>query len=85
MDREQLRQNLRDKMEGDTGETFADLSDTINLRTDLGLDSIDFVQLVIGIQTDHGIQLDSKELEKVVLVGEFLDLLQSKLAAKKAA
>jgi acyl carrier protein len=85
MEREQLRQNLLASLEGDTGEKFDSLNDTTNLRTDLGLDSIDIVQLVIGIQTDYGILLDAKELEKVVLVGDFLDLLQAKLAAKKAA
>ena len=85
MEREGLRQNLLAKLEADTGEKFDNLSDATNLRTDLGLDSIDIVQLVIGIQSDYGILLDSKELEKVMLVGDFLDLLQTKLAAKKAA
>ena len=85
MERENLRQNLLAKLEADTGEKFDDLSDGTNLRTDLGLDSIDIVQLVIGIQSDYGILLDSKELEKITLIGDFLDLVQSKMALKAAA
>jgi len=85
MEREDLRKNLLGKLEADTGEKYESLSDSTNLRTDLGLDSIDIVQLVISVQSDYGILLESKELEKVSLVGDFLDLVQSKMAVKKAA
>lgn len=85
MDREALRQTLVTKLEEDTGEKFPDVNDKVNLRTDLGLDSVDFVQLVIQLQSEYGIILQTKELENIVLVGDFLDLLESKLAAKKMA
>jgi acyl carrier protein len=85
MDREVLRQTLVTKLEEDTGEKVPPLNDQVNLRTDLGLDSVDFVQLVIQLQSEYGIVLETKELENITVVGEFLDLLEAKLSAKKAA
>ena len=83
MDREELRQALRQKLEEDTGVVVPSLDDNINLRTDLNLDSIDFVSLIIHVQSEYGIVLDTKELEPVVRVGELLDLLGTKLASVK--
>jgi acyl carrier protein len=85
MDREVLRQTLLAKLEEVTGETIGPLTDNANLRIDLGLDSVDFVQLVIQLQSEYGVFLETKELERIVLVGEFLDLLEAKLSAMKAA
>jgi len=85
MDREALRQKLLANLEEDTGEKIDSLADGVNLRTDLGLDSVDFVQLVIQLQSEYGIILETKELENITLVGEFLDLLQTKLSAKNLA
>jgi acyl carrier protein len=83
MDREVLRQTLREKLEEDTGETIALMDDDMNLRADLGLDSIDMVSLVIYMQSKYGILLESEELEPIVRVGQLLDLLGAKLASAK--
>jgi acyl carrier protein len=85
MDREMLRQTLAAKLEENTGEKYPDLNDQVNLRTDLGLDSVDFVQLVIQLQSEYGIILETKELENVILVADFLTILEAKLSAKKVA
>jgi acyl carrier protein len=85
MDREALRQALREKLEHDTGESVARLDDDVNLRTDLNLDSIDVVSLVIHMQSEYGIQLETEELEPVVHVGQLLDLILAKMAAKSQA
>jgi acyl carrier protein len=85
MDREVLRQTLVTILEEDTGEKFPVINDQVNLRTDLGLDSVDFVQLVIQLQSQYGIVLQTKELENVVRVGDFLDVIETKLAGRKVA
>jgi acyl carrier protein len=83
MDREALRQALREKLESDTGETMERLNDDMDLRAELGIDSIDMVNLVIHMQTEYGVQLESEELEPIVKLGQFLDLLQTKLVGVK--
>jgi acyl carrier protein len=72
-------------LENNRGEPVAHFEDSANLQTDLGLDSIDMVTLVIEIQDDLHIQLAMPELKDIQRVGQLLDLLQAKLAARQAA
>ena len=81
MDRQTLRQTLIELLEADTGGTYANLEETNNLRTELGLDSVDVVSIVSQIERHFRIRLSQQELEKLVSVGDLLDLLQSKLDA----
>jgi acyl carrier protein len=80
MDRAAIRQTLIELMEADTGNSYADLDDSKSLRTDLGLDSVDVVSIVSQVERRFRIRLSQQELEKLVSVGDVLDLLQLKLA-----
>jgi acyl carrier protein len=80
-DRESLRQTLIELLEADTGEKHPILDDTVNMREELGLDSVDVVSIVSQVERRYRIRLTQQDLEKLVHVGEFLDLIQSKLAA----
>ena len=86
-DRAAIRQTLIELMEADTGGNYASMEDGQNLRTDLGLDSVDVVSIVSQVERRFRIRLSQQELEKLVTVGDVLDLLQAKLAeaATKAA
>lgn len=87
-DRNAIRQKLIELMEADTGESYANLDDAKNLRTDLGLDSVDVVSIVSQVERHLRIRMAQPELEKLVTVGDVLDLLEAKLreaAANKAA
>jgi acyl carrier protein len=79
-DRETIRQTLIELLEADTGEKYADLDDSKNLRDELGLDSVDVVSIVSQIERRFRIRLTHQELEKLVTVGDVLNLLQTKLA-----
>jgi len=79
-DRSEIRDILVELLESDTGEKYADLDDTKNLRDDLGLDSVDVVSIVSQIERRFRIRLTHQELEKLVTVGDVLTLLESKLA-----
>ena len=80
-DRDSIRRTLVELLEADTGEKYADLDDNANLREGLGLDSVDVVSIVSQIERRFHIRLTHQELEKLVTVGDVLDLLESKLAA----
>jgi acyl carrier protein len=82
-----IRQKLIELMEADTGETYANLDEAKNLRADLGLDSVDVVSIVSQVERHFRIRLAQQELEKLVTVGDVLDLLKAKLqeSAHKAA
>jgi acyl carrier protein len=79
-DRAMIRQILIELLEADTGEKYAELADTTNLRDELGLDSVDVVSIVSQIERRFRIRLTHQELEKLATVGDVLDLLQTKLA-----
>ena len=78
-DRNTIRQTLVELMEADTGETYANMDDTKNLRTDLGLDSVDVVSIVSQVERRFRIRLSQQDLEKLVTLGDVLDLLEAKL------
>jgi acyl carrier protein len=85
MERDAIRQAFREAIETDRGERLPPLEDSMNLRTDLGLDSVDFVQLIFFIQSEYGVILESKDVQDITLVGQLLDLLEARLAKKSAA
>jgi acyl carrier protein len=80
-DRESIRKTLADLVEADTGEKCPDLGDGVKMRDDLGLDSVDLVSVVSQVERQFRVRLTHEELEKLVTVGDVLDLLEAKLAA----
>jgi acyl carrier protein len=85
MDREQLRKALLEHLRQEKGEAPETLADDVTLREGLGLDSIDLVSMVIGIQEQFRIELKTEELEKTQTVGTLLDLIQQKATARRSA
>jgi acyl carrier protein len=81
MDRKQLRQTLLEILEDETWEKYPDLTDDTPLRDGLNLDSIDLASVILEIQHRLDVEIASDELEKVVIVGDLLDLLKAKLDA----
>jgi acyl carrier protein len=77
--RDEIRQTLIELIENDVGQKFEDLSDGKNLREELGLDSVDVVSIVSQIERHFRIRLSQQELEKLVTVGNVLDLLEEKI------
>lgn len=78
--RDDIRQTLIELLEADIGERFTNLDDRKNLREELGLDSVDVVSVVSQVERRFRVRMSQQELEKLVTVGDVLDLLQSKLA-----
>lgn len=85
MDRNALRDSLRELLEQETWEKYESLDEATSLREGLNLDSIDMVSVVLQIQNQFQIEISSRELEGLQQVGQVLDLIETKLAAKPAA
>ena len=82
MNRQELSAIVLELLEKETGETYADLTDSTTLREGLNLDSLDMAGLVLHMESRFGIQIESELLEKIATVGDILDVLADKLAAK---
>jgi acyl carrier protein len=82
MNRQQLSAVVLELLEKETGETYPALEETTSLREGLNLDSLDMAGLVLHIESHFGIQVETELLENVATVGDLLDVLQGKIAAK---
>jgi len=84
MDRAELSAVVLELLEKETGESYPALEDRASLREGLNLDSLDMAGLVLHIETRFGISIETELLEDMSTVGNMLDMLQRKLAAKSA-
>lgn len=82
MERKQVAAIVLELLEKETGETYKDLTDATTLREGLNLDSLDMAGLVLHIESRFGIQVESELLERIETVGDILDVIGEKLAAK---
>jgi acyl carrier protein len=85
MDRQALRETLLDLLEQETWERPEQLSDEVNLRTGLKLDSVDLLSVALQAERKLGISIDSRDFGNVNTVGDLLDLLQAKLTARASS
>lgn len=46
---------------------------------DLGADSLDVVQIIMGIEEEFGIEIPQEEAEKIVTVGDAVEQLRNSL------
>jgi acyl carrier protein len=81
--REALRSTLLGLLEEEMGEPFPALADDQDLRESLGLDSVDVVGLVMRIEREFRVRLSQEELTAVKRVGDLLDLMEVKVAARQ--
>ena len=82
MNRQQLSDVVLELLEKETGETYPALEETTSLREGLNLDSLDMAGLVLHMESHFGIQVETELLETVATVGDLLNVLQQKIAAK---
>lgn len=80
MDRESLRSTLADLLDQEMGQPFDLSDDAMDLRTGLGLDSVDVVGLVMRVERRFRIRLGMEELLEVKTVGDMLNLIVDRLA-----
>jgi acyl carrier protein len=82
MNRTELSAVVLELLEKETGESYPGLAETTTLREGLNLDSLDMAGLVLHIENRFGIQIENELLEEIATVGDILDVLQQKIAAK---
>ncbi|WP_163398574.1 acyl carrier protein [Flavobacterium fluviatile] len=71
---------LVDEFEVDNDEIEPDA----NLKDTLGLDSLDYVDLVVSIESNFGVKLIEADFVGIATFQNFYDLIESKLKAKTA-
>jgi acyl carrier protein len=79
MQREELRQTLKEILDGELNEVVPPIDDDVKLHLELGLDSMDMVSLVMRVEQQLRIRMTHEELSQIETVGELLDLILAKL------
>jgi acyl carrier protein len=82
MNRSELSAIVLELLEKETGESYPGLEDNTSLRQGLNLDSLDMAGLVLHIESRFGLQIETELLENIKTVGNLLDMLEKKIAAK---
>ena len=73
---EKINDFLIDEFEVDEN----DILPEANLKETLELDSLDFVDLVVAIESNFGVKLVGEDFVNVVTLQNFYDLIESKLS-----
>jgi len=81
MDRATIHQKLLALLEELRGEKYERFDEAMEIRTELGMDSVDLVSLILDVQTVFRTEIGIADLEKVATIGQLLDLLQAKMGA----
>ena len=55
------------------------IKDDAKLKDDLGLDSLDFVDIVVIVEKTFGFKIKSEEMGNILTVKEFYDYIESKV------
>ena len=67
---------LVEEMEIEAG----DINYDARLKEDLGLDSLDFVDIVVIVEKSFGFKIKPEEMSNVLTVREFYDYIESKVS-----
>ncbi|MDL2141002.1 MULTISPECIES: acyl carrier protein [Flavobacterium] len=59
-----------------------DIEPDANLKNTLGLDSLDYVDLVVSIESNFGVKLVEADFVGIATFQNFYDLIETKLKAK---
>lgn len=61
-----------------------DIKPNANLKDTLGLDSLDYVDLVVSVESNFGVKLVEVDFVGIATFQNFYDLIETKLKAKTA-
>jgi len=72
---EKVRAFLVEDLEIDEDKIF----DDAKLKDDMGLDSLDFVDIVVIVERDFGFKIKPGEMQGVTTLSQFYDYIESKV------
>ncbi len=67
---------LADKLSKDASEITA----ASRITDDLGADSLDMVEVIMGLEDEFGIEIPDEDASKITTVGEIVEYIQEKTA-----
>lgn len=84
LDRIHVVQRLKDILQNNTEVDVTQLTEASSIRAELGLDSVDLVDVVMRIEEAYTIRLTHQDLEKVDVIGDLVTLIINKAGTQNA-
>lgn len=78
IDRGDVVKKLGDILTANTEVDVSKLTEASRIRDELGLDSVDLVDVVMRIESEYKIRLTHQDLEKVVTISDLVSLITDK-------
>jgi len=82
MNKEEIIEKINDFMIDEFEVDVDDIQPDANLKDTLGLDSLDYVDLVVSIESNFGVKLVEADFVGISSFQTFYDLIENKIKAK---
>ena len=79
MERAEIESKVNEFLVEDMEIEAGDINYEARLKEDLGLDSLDFVDIVVIVEKSFGFKIKPEEMSNVLTVREFYNYIESKI------
>jgi len=79
MDKSSIISKVNEFLEEEFEVENEDITGDANLKDTLELDSLDYVDLVVSVESNFGVKLDAEDFVDVVTLQNFYDLIDRKV------
>ena len=81
MTREEINQKVRDFLIEDLEIDEDKIADDALLKDDMGIDSLDFVDIVVIVEKNFGFKIKPEEMANIKTFSQFCDYIEGKVNA----
>lgn len=82
MNRTEIEEKVREFLIEDLEVEESAISPEANLKDDLGIDSLDFVDIVVIVERKFGFKIKPEEMAGVITLSQFCDYIETKVGDK---
>ena len=83
MEREQIVSIVNDFLVNEFNVDRDDIQHDANLKKTLGLDSLDYIDMVVIIESNFGVKLGEADFKQIVTFDDFYSTIQNKISQKQ--
>ena len=80
MNRQEIEAKVKDFLVEDLEMDEEKITPEARLKEDIGIDSLDFVDIVVIVEKKFGFKIKTEEMAKVKTFGQFCDYIETKIA-----
>ncbi|MDD5862052.1 MAG: acyl carrier protein [Prevotella sp.] len=79
MSRQEIEEKVREFLIEDLEIDEDKIKDDAKLKDDMGIDSLDFVDIVVIVEKKFGFKIKPEEMQNVITLKDFCDYIEKKL------